>query len=173
MREVRAEFAAAVLGGWLYVMGGEQRWDDNYEILKAVERYNPVRNVWEAVADMNTLRYGCAAAVLDGKLYVLGGESYGDPVYDSGYLASVECYDVERNEWKLVGAMNHKRFRPAVAVLEGELYVMGGVGTRRNRFGGVLDSCEKYDVERDEWVLLEGDGATMRVARRSHVAVVL
>ena len=38
------------------------------DVLKTVERYDPERNVWEAVADMKTERVWCAAAVLEGKL---------------------------------------------------------------------------------------------------------
>jgi len=53
-------------------------------MLSSVERYDPAKNAWEAVAPTSTARYDSAAAVFDGKLYVMGGMA------DGNALSSVE-----------------------------------------------------------------------------------
>ena len=50
------------------------------------ERYDPTENAWEAVAPMAAARYAHAVAVLDGKLYAVGG-------FNNGFLSSVERYN--------------------------------------------------------------------------------
>ena len=87
--------AAAVFDGKLYVMGGY----DGQNSLSTVERYDPAKNAWEAVAPMSAARDGPAAAVFDGKLYVMGGFEGQDE------LSSVEQYDPARNEWVAMASM--------------------------------------------------------------------
>ena len=48
----RANLAAAVLDGKLYVMGG----NDENETLSSLERYDPATNAWEAAAPLTTAR---------------------------------------------------------------------------------------------------------------------
>ena len=87
--------AAAVVDGKLYAMGGY----DHQHPLSSVERYDPAKNAWEAVAPMSTARIASAAAVVDGKLYVMGG-------YDGqGRLSSVEQYDPGKDEWVAMASM--------------------------------------------------------------------
>ena len=77
-------------------MGGH----DAQNRLSSVERYDPAKNAWEAVAPMSAARYGPAAAVVDGKLYVMGGQDGGIRL-----LSSVEQYDPAKNEWVAMASM--------------------------------------------------------------------
>ena len=79
-------------------MGGS---DGQRRRLNSVERYDPAKNAWEAVAPMSPAREGPAAAVFDGKLYVMGGHD------GRTRLSSVEQYDPARNEWVLGGNGQH------------------------------------------------------------------
>ena len=80
---------------------------------------------------MGSKRFACAAAVIDGKLYAIGGHN------STGHLDSVERYDPASNTWEAVAAMGSKRFACAAAAIDGKLYAMGGLnGT------GYLDSVE-------------------------------
>ena len=79
-------------------------------------------------------------AVLDGKLYAVGGQ---DAFYD--VLSSVERYDPATNAWEAVAPMGTARWGLAVAVLDGKLYAVGGRG------GGVLSSVERYDPALGAW----------------------
>ena len=40
------------------------------------ERYDPVTNTWETLASMSVARNGVASAVLNGKLYAIGGAGF-------------------------------------------------------------------------------------------------
>ena len=50
--------------------------------------YDPATNTWDAVAPMPTGRDGLATAVVDGKLYALGGVDD-----DGNLLSTVEAYN--------------------------------------------------------------------------------
>lgn len=54
-----------------YVTGG---WHASTENTDKVECYNPKTNQWTMCAPMKERRYRPGAAVVDGKIYVLGGE---------------------------------------------------------------------------------------------------
>ena len=53
---------------------------------------------------MAEARYRHAVAVLDGKLYAVGGGNY-----DDGVLSSVERYDLALNAWETVAPMGTAR----------------------------------------------------------------
>ena len=80
--------------------------------LSSVERYDPALDAWEEVAPMAEGRDTHAVAVLDGKLYAVGGEDS-----ESIPLSSVERYDPATNVWEPVAAMASVRSRPGVALL--------------------------------------------------------
>ena len=64
-------------------------------------------NVWEEVAPMTRARYFHGVAVLDGKLYAVGGASIDAP------LNSVERYVPAANAWEAVAPMASVRADPA------------------------------------------------------------
>ena len=71
---------------------------------------------------MSTRRSSVGVAVLNGRLYAVGG-------YDGvarQCLNSVECYDPELDEWSAVEPMTQRRSGAAVAVLENMVYAIGG-----------------------------------------------
>ena len=92
---------------------------------------------------MSTARYASAAAVVDGKLYVMGGHDGQHP------LSSVERYDPAKNAWEAAAPMSMARCAPAAAVSDGKLYVMGGSGGL-----SLLSSVEQYNPAKDEWVTM-------------------
>jgi len=65
----RSGIAAAVLGGRIYVFGGEGSegtFDEN-------EAYDPETDSWETLEPMPTARHGLGAAVVGDTIYVIGG----------------------------------------------------------------------------------------------------
>ena len=65
----RSGITAGVLGGRIYVFGGEAPSGTFHEN----EAYDPDTNVWDTQAPMPTARHGLGSAVVDGKIYVLCG----------------------------------------------------------------------------------------------------
>ena len=119
MASARDSHATAVLDGRLYAVGGSGGSDNDEASLSSVERYDPATNAWEAVAPMATAREGHAMAVLDGKLYAVGGYSF----FNDGHLSSVERYDPALDAWEAMVPMVTAR---RVAVLDGKVYAVGG-----------------------------------------------
>ena len=108
---------------------------------------------------MSVERSCCAAACVDGLLYIVGG-------YDGNteVLASAECYDPSTGEWRALPDMTFARFGCAPACIDGLLYIVGG-----NALGRVVASAECYDPSTKQWRGL----LDMSVARADFVAVAL
>ncbi len=101
---------------------------------------------WTSVPAMGTARTRAAGAVLDGRLYVIGGEdAAGTP------LGTVEVYDPATG-WASVASLAEPRTDAAAAVYDGEIVVVGG----RAEDGEPSDKAEVYNAERDRWESFDG-----------------
>ena len=140
----------------LYIVGGY----DGSGPLATFFRYDSMANVWEAMAPMSTARDDLAAAVVDGKLYVMGGHGTD---YES--LSSVERYDPAKNAWEAVAPTSTARYCSAAAVVDGKLYVMGGYDDQNDAHSSV----ERYDPAKNAWEAV----APMSTARRDLDAAVV
>jgi len=78
---------------WIYVCGGS----DGLELTNTVERLSRFGGEWEFAPPMGCPRHSHAVAVVNNRMYVIGGTANGkDPV------ASFECFDPEagpEGEW--------------------------------------------------------------------------
>jgi N-acetylneuraminic acid mutarotase len=68
----RGGVAGAVLGGRLFVFGGEGS-DDPSGVFPDIESYDPVSDEWEAHPPMEVPRHGMGAAEVGGRIYLPGG----------------------------------------------------------------------------------------------------
>lgn len=66
-------------------------------------RYDPQTSHWAFVAPMNTPRSTVGVAVLENKLYSVGGRD------GSSCLSSVEVFDPHTNKWTLTAPMIKRR----------------------------------------------------------------
>ena len=122
----------------LIVLGGVDGENSN---LASVECYDPSTKEWFALPDMSVARFGCAAAWVDGLLYVVGGEDDGDIV------ASAECYDPSTKLWRALPNMGIARYGCAAACINGLLYVVGG----QDADSIYLTCVECYDPKTKKW----------------------
>uniref|UniRef100_A0A4W3I6B4 Kelch like family member 23 n=1 Tax=Callorhinchus milii TaxID=7868 RepID=A0A4W3I6B4_CALMI len=74
----------------LYLVGGQTT---------ITECYDPEKNQWRQIAQMNERRMESGALVMNGCIYVTGGYSYSKGTY----LQSIEKYDPEQDSWEIVG----------------------------------------------------------------------
>jgi N-acetylneuraminic acid mutarotase len=100
---------------------------------------------WTQKADMPTARCIMDSAVVDGKIYVIGGA----PV-SQGAIAVVEEYDPATDTWRTRADMPTARQMETVAAVDGIIYVIGGneglpAGDRD------LSVVEAYDPATDTW----------------------
>merc|ERR1712185_53220 len=101
----------------MWVMGGHDGWDN---VQATVEAYNPRTNTWRSCLPLSQRRTGAVAGVVGGRLVVAGGYADGD-----GLLTSVEAYTP--TGWTPLPPLPHAADRATACVLNGRLYVMGGV----------------------------------------------
>lgn len=147
----RLQCAAASLGGCFYVVGGTRTAFDIGGILGVAERFDPQADLWEKLPSMAVPRKACAAAVMNGCLFVVGGHH---PGYQIGGMTgqpeavynTLEQFDPKKNSWTTMEPMPTRRWACAATSLNGCLYVFGGTPERRE---GVplrsLDVVEKFD----------------------------
>jgi len=99
-------------------------------------------SMWQIKASMLTARSsGAAGGVIDGKLYVVGGQN------GATLLSSLEVYDPTSNTWVAKQAMPTARNSLGAAVMNGKLYVVGGNGVS----GQKVTTLEVYDPATDSW----------------------
>src|SRR6266487_1284629 len=75
---------------------------------------------WTSGTNMPTPRSELAGAVLDGKIYIVGGYTY------EGEKDIVEVYDPEIDKWSTASPLPEPLDHPAAAAYNGKLYVIGG-----------------------------------------------
>jgi N-acetylneuraminic acid mutarotase len=111
--------AVTALEGRLYAIGGrvDGRYADN---LAANEAYDPSTNRWHTRKPLPTPRSGIAAAVLDGKIFVFGGEA------PSGTFKQVEGYDPQADTWSTYAPMPTARHGLGAVTVGERIYVVSG-----------------------------------------------
>lgn len=83
------------------------------------DRFDPESNSWSFLAPMNAARSTAGVAVLNGRLYAVGGRD------SISCLSSMECYDPHRNRWTACAPMSQRRGGVGVAVCNGKLFAVG------------------------------------------------
>jgi N-acetylneuraminic acid mutarotase len=99
-------------------------------------------NSWTTMADMPTSRLGPGVAVVNGKIYVIGGTGGG------GYINTNEEYNPATNTWATKKPMPTPRASFGIAVYQNKIYCIGG-GV--DSFEGVIGVNEVYDPLTDTW----------------------
>jgi N-acetylneuraminic acid mutarotase len=95
---------------------------------------------WTTMAPMPTARGGFGLAVVNGKIYAIGGTNGGAP------LNTVEMYNPQTNQWTTETPMPTARSGFAIAVYYNKIYVIGGtVGN------GFVGNTEVYDPVTNTW----------------------
>jgi N-acetylneuraminic acid mutarotase len=104
-----------------------------------------------------TAREHLTSAVVNGKLYVIGGRT-------SGMSANVdtnEVYDPKTDKWTVLEPLPSKRGGLASAAVNGSIYVFGG-----EQPSGTFSNNEKYDTANNRWTV----EASLPTARHGHAA---
>jgi serine/threonine protein kinase len=144
----RRNAAVAGLDGKLYVASGV----DDSHATNAFEVYDPATDKWSARAPIPTIRGDAGASGINGIIYVFGGaglNSEGNEDGRVGLTNIVEAYDPRTDSWTRKTPMPTARTGMSWAVIDGKLYVAGGVGPCPPcPFYRML---EVYDPATDKW----------------------
>nr|XP_046908347.1 kelch-like protein 18 [Dermatophagoides farinae] len=123
--------------GSIYAVGGLTKTGDS---MSTVEVYDPQTKRWRMAEAMSMMRSRVGVAVMERKLYAIGGYNGFDR------LNTVEVYDSKVKQWKRVKSMHYRRSAVGAAALSDELYVCGGYD------GSIsLNVVERYSSTTNEW----------------------
>ena len=174
--QARAEGVVATVKGKIYYIGG--RVPASPDAAHINEHTDTARSEvldlgsrrWERIADAPSARNSAAAAVIDGKVYVVGGRqmvTQPDGRQRPVNVATLEVYDPATGRWETRAAMPQAQGGLAAAAFEGKLYVFGGeqfVPTSK-----VFADAWVYDPGTDRWSALP----PMPTPRHGHGAAVV
>ncbi|WP_164931688.1 Kelch repeat-containing protein [Longirhabdus pacifica] len=110
----------------------EQQAQDNDEGLESA---------WQAMEPMPTPRHGFGTAVVDGKVYIIGGAKQ----ELTNAVGVVEVYDPKTNSWTTAAPMNSPRKAFATVAYNEEIYTIGGGK------GNAVKKVEIYNPETNTW----------------------
>ncbi len=155
--------AVVELNGRIYVFGGfvpPTSGPPSWVPIDNAWEYDPATDSWKALAPMPTKRGAAVAAVVDGKIYVIGGgttspdskEPSIHPARPHLAVGTVEEYDPATNSWRSRTPMPTPRNHAGVGVVGGKIYVIGGrLGAAFISVATNTDVVEEYDPATDTW----------------------
>ncbi len=161
MPTVTSLHGAEVVDGKIYIIGGT---DDLYgwaSYWSTVFAYDPETDTWARKADMPTGRARLATAVVDDKIYVIGGAPHRD-----ADIATVEMYDPRADAWTRKADLPRGRNWFSASAVDGKIYAIGG---KIYPSEAMVATLEVYDPSTDTWTRK----ADMPTARGMHTSSVV
>ena len=173
MPTVRTDLTTAVSNGLIYAIGGlDYNSNPLNPSLATLEVYSPATNTWAAKAAMPTARGDLGSATVNGVVYVFGGDNaIRQTANSNGFRPAntVEAYDPVTNTWSTKAPMPTPRERFAIAVVNGVIYLIGGLVPDGMGFVMETAGVEAYDPATNSWTTK----APMSSARSRATASVL
>jgi N-acetylneuraminic acid mutarotase len=157
----RTGVQANVVGDKIYLIGGQGQTfslSEKAKVLNVTEVYDPDADTWTTKEPLPTPVTAYASAVVDNKIYVMGGG--GEPP-NAIVSEQVQIYDPETDSWTFGKPMPMPARSASAGVTTGmfapkRIYVIGGLQS-----GEGLSLNQVYDPQSDTWTL----GASMPTAR--------
>jgi hypothetical protein len=103
---------------------------------------------WTTRAPIPTPRWYPASVLLEGKIYVIGGQ---DSTYPYQSLTTMEVYDPVQDTWETKAPMNADRWGLAAAVVNGKIYAIGGRTGSASQGHAASNAVEEYDPQTNVW----------------------
>jgi N-acetylneuraminic acid mutarotase len=100
---------------------------------------------WTTLEPMPTARSGLGVAVVDGKIYAMGG------YVNSRFSNLNEMYDPKTDTWITRTQMPKPRSDFGIAVYQNKIFIFGGFGYIYGSVPGFIETTDVYDPETDTW----------------------
>ncbi len=174
--QARAEGVVATVKEKIYFIGGrvpttpEAAHINAHADTSRAEALDTRSGRWERIPDAPSARNSAAAAVIDDKIYVVGGRQMvkgADGRQRPVNVATLEVYDPATKRWETRAPMPLAQGGLAAAAYDGKLYAFGG-----EQFvpaSKVFAEAWVYDPRTDRWSALPG----MPTPRHGHGAAVV
>lgn len=174
MPTARGALTAEFIEGIMYVVGG----DADRSIVPGMyhpfgqvatnEAYDPVTDSWIEKTPMPTARHHHVSAVVEDKLYIIGGRyGLGYAQHNFNNTNANEMYDPVENKWVTLKHEPIDRSGASAASVNGSIYVFGGeTKNYPSESQHTYADNEKYDPETNSWIA----GPSMLTARHGLTA---
>jgi N-acetylneuraminic acid mutarotase len=151
----RGALATAVLAGRIHAIGGnaanagtldhrDHGVGSDASSVGTHEVYDPASNTWTRLEPLPTPRNHLGAAVVDGRIHVVGGRVGGN------FTMTVhEIYDPATGVWSAAAAVPTGRSGIAVVEHRGQVYVFGGETS--GQVSKTFDEAERFDPRTNTW----------------------
>lgn len=152
MPEIRAAHTADEINGKVYIAGGANTEQGAYPTTMLV--YDRDSSTWTTIPlPSNSARLQQTSCVVDSNLYLIGGVILVGGILNS--TSEMYMFKPSTGEWILKNPMPTDRNTPASALLDGNIYVAGGLHV----INGVPDynglkTFEVYDLSTETWSTL-------------------
>jgi N-acetylneuraminic acid mutarotase len=146
--EAMHHHGVAAVEGKIYVVGGFTGTFGKRNPIASVWQYDPAADRWQKRAPLTAPRGALAVAVLDGRIYAMGGERFsagGAQPYEP--VADAAVYDPKIDAWEMLPPMRHRRDHLAAGAIGGRVYAVGG----RDRPDYTLQHIEEYNPATRAW----------------------
>ena len=143
------------IAGVIYAVGGQTKAGNS---LSTVEVYDPIIGQWQDAEAMSMLRSRVGVAVLNNKLYAIGGYN------GSERLNTVEEFNADTKGWSRVASMNCNRSAVGAVTIGQNVYVCGGFDGHSS-----LDTVEKYNTHDNAWEYVPSMGKSRSAAGVVHL----
>lgn len=153
--KVTQKSAAVTLQGFLYVVGGNDKYENP---LSTVQKYNPDTNLWQEVSSLSYPRSNICAVADGSFLYAIGGIGA-----TRRYLDIVERFDPKTNTWDKLPSTLAARGGAGGAAIKQKVFVFGGL----HSMSAVGEPCEMYDSATNMWT-----GIPSTISPRCHASAV-
>ncbi len=145
--------------GLIYVVAGLTGPFPEESPLDHVFVYDPKTDAWSKGAEVPKARRRGAAgvAVIDGLVYIIGGNTRG---HNSGYVPWVDSLDLATGRWTVLADAPNARDHFHAAVVDGRIYAAGGrlsaadAGAPLSR---TIAEVDVFDPSRGSWSTLSSD----------------
>ncbi len=144
----------SVVNGKIYAIGGAKPAPYGVTaVSEANEVYEPATDSWTEMAPLPFPVTGYASAVLDGKIYVIGGYA-GDPYQFA--LSKVQIFDPQTNQWTNGTSLQEPVTSAAAVVTSGvaapkRIYLIGGNIMNSGWYVPFCNHMQVFDPETNNW----------------------
>ena len=105
---------------------------------------------WQRITQLPSQRWSFSSAVVEDKIYIIGGSLFEN--FENGPLglSTVEVFDTQTHRWRRVTDMPTPREATQAAVVNGIIYVFGGVRMKAGKWEYPVH-VEAYNPATDTW----------------------
>ena len=165
--EAMHHHGVAAADGKIYVVGGFTGAFAKRNPITSVWQYDPATDRWDKRAPLPAPRGALAVAVVDGRVYAMGGERFRSTGESTSYepVADVAVYDPKANAWEVLPPLRYRRDHLVAGAIGGRIYAVGG----RDRPNYMLQNIEEFNPATRAWT----ERAPMPTGRSGGTAAVV